>query len=80
MEWIVNILGSAFLAVLLLDLIDTIDTKSKLPQKPFKCALCLGYWSSILPMLLIYGYKGIYVSAIVSIVTELTDRFLHKWN
>ena len=80
MELIVKILGLASLAILWLDIVDTIDEDEKLPQKPFKCALCMGYWISVVPMIVTYGTRGIYIAAIVSIVTELTDRFLHKWN
>lgn len=80
MELIFDILGMAYLALLVLDLIDTMDKHEKLPQKPFKCALCLGYWTSVVPMIAIYGFRGLWLAAIVSIVTELTDRFLHKWN
>lgn len=80
MELIFNILGLASLAILWLDVVDTIDKHEKLPQKPFRCALCMGYWISVVPMILTYGIRGIWLAATVSIVTELTDRFLHKWN
>lgn len=78
MELIFNILGFASLGAILVDFIDTIDTKQILPQKPFKCALCLGYWYSVIPLVAMYGLNGFLYAGIVGVTTETIDRYLNK--
>ena len=79
MELITNILGMACMATLIVDLIANIDTKEILPQKPLKCALCMGFWLSIGINLIVYGFEGILYSAITGVVAELIDRKLNSF-
>ncbi len=78
MDMIFNLLGFASLGAILVDFIDTIDTNQKLPQKPFKCALCLGYWYSVIPLVGMYGFRGFLLAGIVGLLTEIIDRYLNK--
>lgn len=78
MELIFNILGWASLAAIWVDFIDTLDTEQKLPQKPFKCALCSGFWLSVLPMIYVHNLEGILYAAIAGVTSEIIDRYLNK--
>jgi hypothetical protein len=71
---IFSIIGFASLAHLLVDLIETIDTEEKVPRKPFKCDLCMGYWLSILPFMYMYGLEGILAAAITGVTADLIYR------
>ena len=75
---LLDILGLSCIALLIVDLIDTIDVGLKVPQKPFKCALCMGFWVSLVPMCVMYGWRGPILAGISSLVTELIDRHLNK--
>lgn len=79
MELITNILGMACMAALIVDLISTIDVNEKLPQKPLKCALCMGFWFSIGFNLFTYGFEGIFYSAMSGVLAELIDRKLNDF-
>jgi len=78
MEYLINILGFASLATILVDLLDTLDTEQKLPQKPFKCALCMGTWLSVLPLIGMYDLQGILMAGMSGVSAELIDRLLNK--
>lgn len=78
MELLISILGFTSLAYLIVDLTDTIDKYNSLPQKPFKCSLCMGFWLSVVPNFLMFGWQGILVSAITAVTTETLDRRLNK--
>ena len=64
---ILFILGMASLTHLVTDLLQPLP---ELPNKPFKCNMCLGFWLSIIPASALYGWEGILVSAITGIVSE----------
>lgn len=68
---IFEIIGFASLGHLVVDLIETIDKKNLLPQKPFKCDLCLSFYLSVLPFIDMYGFKGILAAAITGVTSEL---------
>ena len=65
---ILNILGFACLAHLGADFLSQWDW---LPNKPFKCNMCSGFWYSIGPFIALYGWQGILLSAITGITSEL---------
>lgn len=75
---LLDILGLACIALLIVDLIDTIDTRDWVPQKPFKCSLCMGFWVSSIPLMVMYGFRGLIYAGIASLTTELIDRHLNK--
>jgi len=66
------ILGFASLTHLLVDFISTLDTR--LPNKPFKCDLCMGFWISVIPALIQYNLTGVLVAAITAITADLIFR------
>jgi len=70
---ILNILGAAALGHLGAEFLSQFE---RLPQKPFKCNMCLTFWLSILPFVYIYGYDGLLASALASIVSELIYKYL----
>ena len=78
MEYLIDILGLACIALLIVDLIDTIDTGEKVPQKPFKCSLCMGFWLSVVPHLALHGFRGLFLAGITAVATELIDRYLNR--
>lgn len=44
-------------------------------RKPFNCALCLGSWAAMVPMMYHYGFfLGLGLAAMTGVVTELLDR------
>lgn len=75
---LLDILGLACIALLITDLIDTIDVGEKVPQKPFKCSLCMGFWVSVPFLFGLYGLRGLFYAGIASLTTELIDRYLNS--
>ena len=73
MELIINILGAAGLGHLAADFFSQFD---KLPAKPTKCNMCMSFWLSLFPFILLYGYEGILYAALASIVSELYLKIL----
>jgi len=73
MELLINILGAACLGHLGADFLAQFD---RLPSKPFKCNMCLTFWLSILPFIYIYGYTGLMMAALASIISELIYKHL----
>lgn len=44
-------------------------------RKPFNCALCLGSWIAMVPMMYNHGFfLGLGLAAMTGVVTELLDR------
>lgn len=78
MAMIFSILGWACAAILVADFLQEMDVNNKLPQKPFKCVLCLGFWLSIFVNIYWFGAFGIVLSPISGIVAELLDRYLNE--
>ena len=46
----------------------------ELPNKPYKCCLCLTWWISLFPAMWVYGWEGIFVAAIAGIVSETISQ------
>lgn len=72
---ILFILGFASIANLMTDLLDRFP---ELPNKPFKCNMCSGFWYSILPAIVLYGLEGILISAITGMTSELLYRITNR--
>ena len=49
-----------------------------LPDKPFKCNMCLTFWLSIGPFLLLDGATGFLTASTAAIVSELIYRILTR--
>ena len=73
MELILSILGAAGLGHLGADFLSRYDW---LPDKPFKCNLCLTFWLNVIPFIFLYGYRGILYAALASIISELYLKIL----
>lgn len=73
MQEIINILGAAALGHLGADFLERFTW---LPNKPFKCNMCLSFWLSIGPFVYIYGYEGLLMAALAGIVSELIYKLL----
>ena len=71
---ILELIGWACLAHLAVDFIETIDTNGVLANKPFKCDMCFGYWSSVIPLVYIHGLNGFLYAAIVGVMADLIFR------
>lgn len=77
METIILILGIACLVILAInhDVYQVLSPKFK----PFTCALCMGFWVSVLPLIFIYGWYGIPYAALAAVITEFIDREINKY-
>lgn len=73
---ILQILGFACLAHLAADLISYLSPE--LPQKPFQCNMCMGWWLSFIPFIWQFGLIGILYAAITGIVSELIYRIINR--
>jgi len=73
MELLIHIIGFACLGHLMADFLQQFET---LWDKPFKCNMCLTYWTSLIPFIFIYGWSGILIAAISSIISEIIYRKL----
>lgn len=68
MELLIFIIGMACLGHLVADVMNQIKF---LPDKPFKCNMCMTFWISIIPSNWIFGdSQGILISAIAAILSE----------
>lgn len=72
---ILQILGFASLAHLGADFLSQFD---RLPNKPFKCNMCSGFWYSIGPFIALYGWEGILLSSITGILSEAIYRIINR--
>lgn len=73
---ILQILGFACLAHLAADLISYLSPE--LPQKPWQCNMCMGWWLSFIPFIWQFGLIGILYAAITGIVSELIYRIINR--
>ena len=72
---ILHILGFAALAHLGADFLSQFD---RLPNNPFKCNMCLGFWLSIGPFAALYGWQGGLLSAITGVMSETLYRLINR--
>jgi hypothetical protein len=72
---LLQILGFACLAHLIVDMITHLDIKW-LPEKPFKCDMCMGYWISIIPFMIQFGLVGILYAAISGVTANLIYKYI----
>lgn len=66
-DLIVNILGAAAVGYLGADFLANFEW---LPDKPWKCNMCLTFWLTVVPFSFMYGYQGFMMAALAAIVSE----------
>ena len=73
---LLQILGFACLAHLAADLISYVSPE--LPQKPFQCNMCIGFWLSFVPLTVQFGLMGTLYAAMAAITSELIYRVINR--
>ena len=68
MSIILQMLGFAALTQLVIDFIEHMELK--LPEKPFKCDLCMGFWISLIPFFAQEGLAGILYAAMTGVLAN----------
>lgn len=69
MTELIQILGFASFGHILTDFISSFELP-ELPDKPFRCDLCMTFWISIIPLMYMHGLSGILYSAISAVVAN----------
>jgi len=69
MNSIIEIIGFAALGHLVTDFITHFDLP-ELPDKPFRCDMCMTFWISIVPMMVLHGFQGILWASISAVVAN----------
>ena len=64
---IIEIIGIACIAHLAAD----IAAHFYLPEKPFKCDLCMGFWLGVGPFTFLYGFEGFCAAGITAVLANL---------
>jgi len=76
MNIITQLIGWASIAHLVTDFIYYLDIK--IPQKPFQCNLCMGWWISLFPLVYQYSADGFLYAAITGVLSELIWRIINR--
>ena len=50
----------------------------QIPDKPWKCNLCSGFWYSIIPFTILYGWHGVLLAAITGVTSESIYKILNR--
>lgn len=50
----------------------------RLPAKPFQCDMCLGWWLSLFPFIVLHGWTGIPMAAITAVLADVIYRLKEK--
>jgi len=74
-DLLLQIVGFACLGHLVTDFITNFDLP-ELPNKPFRCDMCMTYWISIIPLMVQFGLKGVLYAAISSIVANIIFKYI----
>ena len=74
---LLELLGYACLTHIAVDFISSFDLP-ELPNKPFKCDLCMGYWLSVLPLMVTHDLRGIIYAGIVGVLADLIFRIKQR--
>ena len=77
METLILLLGIACLNTLAInhDWYKAVNWK----QKPFTCALCMGFWLPLGALIFKYGWEGVLYASITAVLTEFIDRKLNRY-
>lgn len=73
---ILDIIGWVCITHLIVDFISTLNLN--IPNKPFKCDMCMGTWLSLIPLCISYGFRGVFLSAIVGILADILFRLKQR--
>jgi len=71
---LIQILGFACFGHLLTDFISSFELP-ELPEKPFKCDMCLTWWISIMPFMLLHGVYGILYASISAVLANYIYKY-----
>lgn len=74
MNSIIEILGFAAIGHLTTDFISSFELP-RLPDKPFRCDMCMTFWIALIPMIVLHGFHGILMAGISSILAN----YIYKW-
>ena len=75
---IFELIGWACLAHIAVDFLSYLDEDDMIYEKPFKCDLCMGYWLSVLPLVVGYGSYGFLYAGIVGVLADLIFRLKQR--
>lgn len=73
-DLLLQIVGFACVGHLVTDFITNFNLP-ELPDKPFRCDMCMTYWISVIPMCVQFGLKGVLYAAISSIVANIIFKY-----
>ena len=71
---IIQLLGFACVGHLLTDFVSSFDLPL-LPDKPFRCDMCMSTWLSLIPFMLMYGASGILYAAISGVLSNYIYKY-----
>ena len=63
----ITIIGLACLAYLITDM----AVHFELPEKPFQCDMCVGFWISVGPLIYMYGFEGFCAAGLVAVLANI---------
>ncbi len=72
---IIQIIGFACIGHIVTDFISHWNLP-KLPDKPFRCDMCMTYWISIIPLIVQFGLIGILYAAISSVTANIIFKYI----
>lgn len=72
---ILQILGFAALAHLLVDFISHFNLP-ELPDKPFRCDMCMAAWISVIPFVIQFGWMGVLYAAMSGVVANFIYKYI----
>ena len=79
MELLIQIIGMASLMAMMMNFEPLTDLIDKwLNFKPFNCTLCLTFWLTIGPNIMMHSAYGPLFSALEAVLAELIDRRLNE--
>ena len=74
MEYILDIIGFACFGHMAVEFF----THMGFTQKPFGCNLCLSFWVSLFPLVIMYGNYGFLLAAITGVTSEAIYKLLMR--
>jgi|14_taG_2_1085336.scaffolds.fasta_scaffold04544_3 hypothetical protein len=75
MNEIVQVIGFACMANILVDFISHFNMP-RVPDKPFRCDMCMGVWISIIPFCMQFGWAGLLYASITGISANLLYKYI----
>ncbi len=75
MNEILQIIGFACVGHLVTDFISHFELPS-IPDKPFRCDMCMTYWISVIPFMLQFGLYGILYAGISAVTANILYKYI----